>query len=548
MTDLSAGPARRRNPILSIRTRLTALAVLVVAPLMLDRVRGLEASRAEHVQKAHAAVVELARRGGEAQREIVLSVRAILQVMARTLVLTAGDGETCAGHFADFTDSVPWIRGMSIVGSNGRIACSTTPAAAGLDVSDRPYYQAAVRGNGLVLSDYLIGRARQSPAVMAAVPARAADGTLQGVVVASIDLKWISGLLATISRHEGAALVVVDGRGAILAATQQPWIGQRYAGHPLVAHMRANGEGTLTAKDFDGVRRIFAYERVPLTDAWLAVGLDENAVLSRIDRDIDIAYLQFALLGVLVLLVAWFGGERLIVQPIRALARTAARFGRGDLHVRVTQERWLPEFEPLAVALDDMAAKLAEREEELRIANRHLEELASLDGLSGLANRRGFDLRLEAEWQQARKLQRPLALMMIDIDHFKKFNDRYGHVEGDACLRAVGDALSMVTLNDAVLVARYGGEEFALLLPNRDYERVAMLAEEARQAVADLEIPHADAPCGHVTISIGFASLVPQPGEPAARLVEAADAGLYVAKARGRDCVAGHAAATLVAA
>ncbi len=235
--------------------------------------------------------------------------------------------------------------------------------------------------------------------------------------------------------------------------------------------MLAGDEGTVTTAGFDGVRRIFAFVRVPWTQARLAVGLDETAVHSGIDRELDIAYLQLALFGMFVLLVAWFGGEQLIVRPIRSLARTAARFGRGDLHVRATQERWLAEFEPLAVALDDMAAKLAEREEELRIANQHLEELASLDGLTGLANRRGFDRQLERDWQQAGERRTPLALMMIDIDHFKLYNDRYGHVAGDTCLRAVGEMLSLVTLDHAVLVARYGGEEFALLLPGLDIER-----------------------------------------------------------------------------
>ena len=156
-----------------------------------------------------------------------------------------------------------------------------------------------------------------------------------------------------------------------------------------------------------------------------------------------------------------------------------------------------------------MARKLAAREEELQIANQHLEELASLDGLTGLANRRGFDRQLEREWRQAAERRRPLALMMIDIDHFKLFNDRYGHVRGDACLRAVGETLSLVTLEEAVLVARYGGEEFALLLPGLDLERTAALAEEARNAIEDLLISHAEAPCGLVTISIGVESLVP---------------------------------------
>jgi diguanylate cyclase (GGDEF)-like protein len=223
------------------------------------------------------------------------------------------------------------------------------------------------------------------------------------------------------------------------------------------------------------------------------------------------------------------------------LVRTVARFGRGDLHVRAHEERWVAEFEPLAAAFDDMADKLANREEELRIANQHLEELASLDGLTGLANRRGFDRELQHAWEHAAERRAPLALMMIDIDHFKLYNDRYGHVAGDTCLRAVGETLSLVTLEEAVLVARYGGEEFALLLPGLELTRAAALAEEARKAIEDLMINHAQSPSGLVTISIGVEALVPDRGRPAAELVEAADTALYAAKRGGRNTVVAHA-------
>jgi diguanylate cyclase (GGDEF)-like protein len=195
-----------------------------------------------------------------------------------------------------------------------------------------------------------------------------------------------------------------------------------------------------------------------------------------------------------------------------------------------------------------MAGKLAEREEELRIANRHLEELASLDGLSGLANRRGFDVRLAAEWKRASQLGQPLALLMVDVDHFKLYNDHYGHVEGDACLRTVGDTLSMVTIHDAVLVARYGGEEFALLLPGIDTDKAVEVAERARRAIESLGIVNAAAASHRVTVSIGVAARLPAAGEDSSALVEAADSALYAAKRRGRNAVVAHTAVKLRAA
>jgi diguanylate cyclase (GGDEF)-like protein len=138
---------------------------------------------------------------------------------------------------------------------------------------------------------------------------------------------------------------------------------------------------------------------------------------------------------------------------------------------------------------------------------------------------------------------KPLALMMVDIDHFKLFNDRYGHVSGDTCLRAVGETLSLVTLEEAVLVAR--GEEFALLLPGLDINRAAALAEEARQSIEDLMINHSASPMGHVTISVGVDSMVPEKFQSYANLIEAADGALYAAKRRGRNAVAAQIAMPL---
>jgi diguanylate cyclase (GGDEF)-like protein len=279
---------------------------------------------------------------------------------------------------------------------------------------------------------------------------------------------------------------------------------------------------------------LYAYVRVPWTGARLAVGLDENAIRNGIDRETAISCLQLAAFCIFVLLLAWFGDEHLVVRPIRSLVRTAARFGRGDLYARATDEPCVAEFEPLAAALDDMVAKLAAREEELKIANEHLEELASLDGLSGLANRRGFDRQLDREWQFAAKHRKPIALMMVDIDHFKLFNDRYGHVAGDSCLRAVGETLSLVTLEEAVLVARYGGEEFALILSGASLEAARKRAELLQDDVKHLAVEHAGQVLERVTVSIGIAASLGQ-AATAGELLRKADESLYRAKSEGRD-------------
>ena len=539
----AANPVKRKRRILSIRARLMVLTLLAIAPVMFERVHTLEAARAERTERANAEVIDLARRGAEAQQEIIYSVRGLLQMVARVYDRMPFEQNGCNQYVTNLVGNIPWIVGLSIAGTDGRIICSTTAQAIGVNVSERTQFRLALQSRDFALSDYMIGLIHQAPSLVAGFPVIAEDGSVTAIVLGAINMEWISKLISTAAQHGGASVLLIDGSGTLIAASasDEKSIGKSFTDRAFVQDILAHDEGATTTAGLDGVQRIFAYVHVPWTKARLAVGLEEKAVHNGIDRQIDIAYLQLVLIGVFVLVVTWLGGERLVVEPIRALVRMVARFGHGDLNVRAAQERWFVEFEPLAIAFDDMANKLAAREEELRIANEHLEEMASLDGLTGLANRRGFDRELERAWQRARELCQPIALMMIDIDHFKLYNDRYGHVAGDTCLRAVGETLSLVTLEEAVLVARYGGEEFALLLPGLDLTRAAGLAEEARKSIEDLLITHAEAPCGLVTISIGVESLVPEKGRPSANLVEAADSALYAAKRGGRNMVVARA-------
>jgi diguanylate cyclase (GGDEF)-like protein len=526
------------SPRLSIRARVMLLALLAVVPLTLDRVRLLEQSRTERTEMAANEALELAKRGAAAQLEMINSTRAVLEVVARGYITLARNGQSCTEFLAGFTIDVPWIRALSVVGANDRIICSTRPTAIGLNVGDRPYVQQARNSWGFVLSDYLIERATNQPAVVAAYPTMGKDESVDAIIVAPVDLQWIGRLSGLIEARPGATAMLLDRNGNVLAEFPQPREhSKNFANHPLFRDVFAHFDGTATAPGFDGVRRIFAYTPLAATNARLLVGLDEAEVLRRIDREIGIAYLQLALFGALTLLAAWFGGEQLIVEPIRGLARTAARIGRGDLDARPQREKLAPEFAPLATALTDMAIKLGERERELRTANRHLEALASIDSLSGLANRRSFDARFEAEWQRAGHLKRSIALVMIDVDHFKLFNDNYGHVEGDRCLRVIGETLAVTASHKADFAARYGGEEFVLLLPDTGLAAALDIAERLRTAVTELAIDHRFAPFGHVTVSMGVASLTPTDTEGRQTLIESADAALYAAKRNGRNRV-----------
>lgn len=175
-------------------------------------------------------------------------------------------------------------------------------------------------------------------------------------------------------------------------------------------------------------------------------------------------------------------------------------------------------------------------EEELQRANKKLEALSYLDGLTGVPNRRLYDQTLTTEWARALRSGSSLSLIVIDIDHFKDYNDQCGHIQGDECLRQVAEALQSVAVRSTDFFARYGGEEFVLLLPDTAREAARDIAERCRRCILELALPHPASSTGLLlTISAGVASMEPKQGTDQSELFSAADRMLYQAKRNGRN-------------
>lgn len=200
--------------------------------------------------------------------------------------------------------------------------------------------------------------------------------------------------------------------------------------------------------------------------------------------------------------------------------RAALRLHR-EMELRKAHER----------ELEAANAKLAE-------ANRILEDLAAVDPLTGVFNRRHIDAVMLREWRRETRSTNPLSVIMVDIDHFKMFNDTYGHQAGDACLIRVAQALRTALKRAGDTVGRYGGEEFLVILPETPAQGAVMLAEEMRSRVEELRIEHTASQTNHhVTISLGLSSTIPTQETPAAKVIAAADRALYQAKRAGRNRV-----------
>lgn len=251
--------------------------------------------------------------------------------------------------------------------------------------------------------------------------------------------------------------------------------------------------------DIDGfeiARQIRAKEK---KDDWTAI-----IFLTSMTKDADLAR------GIEV------GGDDYLLKPVSEVV----------LHAKVRAMQRLVEMQRSLVYLT----------QQLNAANKELQRLSTTDGLTGIPNRRMFDELSIREWRRCERMKKPIALVMLDIDNFKLFNDEYGHQAGDDCLRAVATQVARAAPRAADLAARYGGEEFVLVLGETDADGARWVAENVRQHVSELGIPHAT-PSRRVTISCGVASILPQSGLSFETLLRSADRALYQAKEAGRDKV-----------
>ncbi|MBV9982334.1 diguanylate cyclase, partial [Bradyrhizobium sp.] len=534
--------------VLGIRARLALLAVILVAPLMLERARSLEATRSKEIALASSEIVSMAKHSAEAQREVISSVATLLKSAAFIRASGGGVSRSCDILRASLPLNLPWIRNMMIAAKDGRIQCSTNNMFVGLDLSDRSYFKQAQLSRDFVFSDSIISGQTSAPIAMAAYPVSAISNEADAVILASVNLDWMSKIMGNLGGRPGVSAVLVDSAGVVLAAPSEEaaMVGRSLDTLPLLAAIAEPAmnseqrEGSLSFIGADGAQRSISFVRIADTAARLIVSIDEAAVTAAFDREIYTAYVQLGLVCLFVLFGALLAAEKLIIQPITILAAMAKRFGQGDLTARAARSRLPAEFVPLARAFNAMAAQLGQRERELVATNDRLTVIASIDMLSGLANRRGFQSRLDFEWLKAQQCEADLSLLMIDVDHFKLYNDTYGHPEGDVCLTRLGETLYRIAADTLGFAGRYGGEEFCLLLPNSSASRALEIGEMVRLAVLALEMPHATSNHQCVTVSVGVASTLPNDGQCPGDLIEAADAALYAAKRRGRNTVVEH--------
>lgn len=331
------------------------------------------------------------------------------------------------------------------------------------------------------------------------------DGSFGGVVLATIEVDFFGKFYDSFEIGQHGAIFLALDNGTLLYRRpyNEAMAGKSIANGPVFDLYRRNGPvgSAMLVSKLDGVERIYSYRRLQRFPLLVAAAQAKQDVLAEWRAS---SLRLWCAIGTLVALMSWIGA-RLVRQ----------------LLIR-----------------EHLEHQLREAKNALQGDNASLTMLALYDSLTGLANRRHFEQTLGAEFARAARNGSQLALVMLDVDFFKKFNDRYGHLGGDNCLRQIGEAMKHHQRRPGDLAARYGGEEFAIILPNTDRDGALAVAANIRGAIADLHLEHMGNPPQVVTVSAGVhAADARHDGGGALALVAAADRCLYAAKASGRNRV-----------
>lgn len=260
----------------------------------------------------------------------------------------------------------------------------------------------------------------------------------------------------------------------------------------------------------------------------LTVYEDADLLYSDLHRTQMLITASFIVFTSALLALALWLLQRYLFHPVHTMIAEMEHALHDENDTKVTG-RGIREVHIVAAAFNTMASRV-------RATIQELHRLSALDGLTGIANRRTFDMMLEREWLRALRQGNPISLLLLDLDYFKQYNDHYGHQAGDECLKHIARALTLAVHRPADVVARYGGEEFVILLPDTDEAGAVGVAQKLQQIVATLAIPHAAVDSGKIiTMSIGICSLTPEGGATSQQLIACADRALYRAKAAGRN-------------
>lgn len=445
-------------------------------------------------------------------QDTFLQVQLTLEELARNADAIFANPARFAGHqglLSQQKSRLPQLNGLFVYNAQGKwLATTAQNVAKNANNSDREYFIWHREHNDTLLHVGHVIRSRSTGELIIPVSLRLNDaqGEFRGVVLGTVSINFFRNFYSWYELPQGGlmGLIHADGNILYIRPFADSFINRSMAKSPLFTNLlKSTLSGTRTWKNrIDGVTRIVGYARLERYPLVAVAGYDRNGL----------AY-------------AWFKDNVVIIVLNILLLMMVMAFG-------------LLALKQFQTILKNHTELLQTRDELTRV-NHTLQDLALMDGLTGIGNRRQFDFYLEQCLVRSAETGVPVSLVMLDIDFFKLYNDTQGHVAGDECLKKVADMLKYLPRRNTDVVARYGGEEFAIILPGAGEREAAKVAQRAIETLRQAALPHPASLRAEKIVTLSAGISTSEPDSNAVSLKQAADSALYIAKHGGRNCVAG---------
>ncbi len=431
-------------------------------------------------------------------------------------------------RFSDYEELI-------VVDATGRMVASSASKPRQLQLPGN--WARELTATNALVGDALWDKSLGKAILLVAVPVQRADGRMVGALAARLNLRGAEESLRTFAPSTSGRIYLLSSSGSLIASSlaSSPDLMQMTIRPPLLQRLlkrEGNIVGYESVTDMDVLGSL---KQVPRIGWSVLTEIPTEAAYHQVRRFRDLTLAIVAALLLAVTAIAYHLAL-LIVRPLERLTKGAAEVAEGDLAVDLPTASG--EVGDLTYVFNHMVGRLRQSRQELdavnetlRERNEELERLSASDSLTGLSNRRVLTQRLSEELLRAQRQSHSFTVVMLDVDHFKKYNDAHGHPAGDEVLKRVANILRTST-RAADCTARYGGEEFAVLLSGKGADEALQLAERIRERVAEEEFP-----AGRITISAGIAEF-PDHGHTAEAVISSADEALYAAKREGRNRVA----------
>jgi diguanylate cyclase (GGDEF)-like protein len=489
----------------ALSNSLIGFIVLVCVFLVLATAWQMKQSANERVAAAKMAVSNIVLAAEQLARDTMLQADNALQDLAERVVHEGAGADQqvrLATLLARQVESIDGIQGLFIFDAQGNwLANSFSHGLQAKNNSDREYfiYHRDNTSQAIHIGSIVTSRTTGNSVIPISRRIVAADGTFAGVALATVPVAYFQAFFKRVDIDEQGVIFLALDNGELLA--RRPTVSASMTtnvskGEIFSRYLPQGNSGTaIITSIVDNVERIYAYRRLSGLPIVAAAGVSSHQVFAPWWAYV---YQSLSIVCLIMLALAFLG-------------------------------RWLyRQIQQLLVA-----------ENELKIVRNKLEIIAMTDSLTSLANRRSFDAALHREWGRAVRNRSSLALILLDIDWFKQYNDHYGHLKGDDCLAQIASLVATSISRSCDVAARYGGEEFVILLPDTDLAGALIVAEKVRSSIAQAQLDHSASALGVVSISAGVIATVPLEGQnPVDSLVQA-DRLLYSAKSKGRNRIEG---------